>query len=426
MRARCLLLTALGLALAIGPQPAAGALYSSGPVAIGDSFATPAPASPYPATLNVAAEQIVTDVQVRFRNFTHSFPSDVDALLVGPQGQRVLLMSDAGGSEPVVDRDLTFSGSAAEPVPEPIVSGRFRPTDVNEESDDPDLFPSPAPSGPFGGSLSDFNAPDSRGVWSLYVVDDTEEDGGDIESWSLDFSTRRGARTSVGALTSGRENAGPARVLIRRSPPGSGDPLRAARVSYSTGPAPSGSAATPGQDFTAVSGAVDFAAGETEKAVEIPILDDPFHEPSERFELRLTSASGDSEISSYAAAETVSISSDDPPPAAPRLSAAAVQRVLKQRGVVVSARSNFSGAVVATGSIALPRGIAKLVRLKAARGTLTAGARRRLKLGLRPQGVRSLRRAFSRKRTLTAIVRVVATAPSGKKLATTTRIKLKR
>ncbi len=47
-----------------------------------------------------------------------------------------------------------------------------------------------------------------------------------------------------------------------------------------------------GEDYTAVSGTLSFAAGETEKTVHVPVLDDDVDEGSEKFQLRLSNESG--------------------------------------------------------------------------------------------------------------------------------------
>jgi uncharacterized repeat protein (TIGR01451 family) len=54
-------------------------------------------ALPYPST-NVVSGVVglVGNVAVTLSNLNHTFPKDVDVLLVGPQGQKVILMSDAG------------------------------------------------------------------------------------------------------------------------------------------------------------------------------------------------------------------------------------------------------------------------------------------------------------------------------------------
>ncbi|WP_353957823.1 hypothetical protein [Peribacillus sp. NJ4] len=59
---------------------------------------TQGPAAPYPSFINVAGlTGTIAEVTVTLNNMSHTFPADLDILLVGPQGQNVLLMSDAGG-----------------------------------------------------------------------------------------------------------------------------------------------------------------------------------------------------------------------------------------------------------------------------------------------------------------------------------------
>lgn len=164
---------------------------SAGPFANPASITIPnsGVGSPYPSTISVSGVTgTVSRVIVQLFGFNHTFPDDVDVLLVGPGGQRVILLSDAGGSLDVVNVNLTFDDTAASPVPDSaqIVSGTFRPTNIG--SGDP--FAAPAPGAPHGVLLSDFNGVNPNGNWQLYVVDDA---GGDLGSfaggWSLSFFT---------------------------------------------------------------------------------------------------------------------------------------------------------------------------------------------------------------------------------------------
>ena len=69
-------------------------------ITINDSNNPPTIATPYPSTITVAglAGQVITNLTVTLSNFSHTFPSDVSILLVGPQGEVCVLMSDVGGS----------------------------------------------------------------------------------------------------------------------------------------------------------------------------------------------------------------------------------------------------------------------------------------------------------------------------------------
>ncbi len=161
-------------------------------------------ASPYPSPITVSGRTgTISDVNVDLRGLSHTFPDDVAVLLVGPGGQRVVLMSDAGGGDiacggggPVSNVNLTFDSQAVNQLPDTaqISSGTYRPIQGTTNADcgnlRPSPFPAPAPSGPYGTTLSVFNGTAPNGTYSLYVVDDTTPDGGSISGgWSLDLLT---------------------------------------------------------------------------------------------------------------------------------------------------------------------------------------------------------------------------------------------
>jgi extracellular elastinolytic metalloproteinase len=147
-----------------------------------------APSSPYPSTLEVSGlHGTVSKVTVRLYDLSHTFPGDIDVLLVGPGGQRMVLMSDAGGGTDVVNVDVSFDDDAPTLLPAPLVSGTFRPTNLGTAVD---VFPAPAPAAPHGAALSVFNGTDPNGAWSLYVVDDTGQDSGNIVGgWTITITT---------------------------------------------------------------------------------------------------------------------------------------------------------------------------------------------------------------------------------------------
>ncbi len=147
------------------------------------------PASPYPSTVSVSGQTgVITALAVTLNGFSHTFPDDVDILLVSPSGQNALIMSDVGGGTLASGLTLTLDDAAATSLPNngPLVSGTFKPTDVN---DGVEIFPSPAPAPAGGSALSVFNGKDPNGTWSLYVKDDTSGDAGSISGWCLDITT---------------------------------------------------------------------------------------------------------------------------------------------------------------------------------------------------------------------------------------------
>ena len=142
-------------------------------------------ATPYPSTIQISWYQGVTVwVRVHLLELTHSFPSDIDILLVGPQGQNLVLMSQAGGGQSVSDIDLIFDDRAADPLPfaQPIASGTYRPTSYRNKP-----FPPPAPESSGETALSIFEGISPHGTWELYVADRHEHDAGQIAGgWCLE------------------------------------------------------------------------------------------------------------------------------------------------------------------------------------------------------------------------------------------------
>jgi subtilisin-like proprotein convertase family protein len=148
-------------------------------------------AAPYPSTINVSGlAGTISKVTVKLNNVNHTFPDDIDVLLVGPNGQSLILMSDAGGNMDIVNQTITFDDTGT-PIPDAltITTGTYSPADYGGV---PDSFPAPAPQGPFPDPqrLSVFNGTAPNGAWSLYVVDDAEGDSGNIlGGWSLTITT---------------------------------------------------------------------------------------------------------------------------------------------------------------------------------------------------------------------------------------------
>ena len=88
-------------------------------IVINDSVNPPTAASPYPSTNQVTGlgGSIITKVTVELSGFAHGFPSDVDIVLVGPQGQNAVLMGNVGteSAPPPGTRSAPTSGPATPP-----------------------------------------------------------------------------------------------------------------------------------------------------------------------------------------------------------------------------------------------------------------------------------------------------------------------
>ena len=123
-------------------------------------------------------------------------------LLVSPLGQPILVMSDAGGSNAASGVTLKFSDDALLSLPDesPLVSGTFRPSNYGAGQD---TFAAPAPAGPYETALDILRGTDANGTWSLYVMDDTTGNAGNLAGgWSLEFDTLQGVHDLRLASTS--------------------------------------------------------------------------------------------------------------------------------------------------------------------------------------------------------------------------------
>jgi subtilisin-like proprotein convertase family protein len=187
----------------LAPPAQAATLSSSNStqIKIADSlFPDPGLADAYPSHVNVQnLGGNVTDANLKLSGYTHTFPDDVGVLLVGPQGQKALLMSDVGGDHTgtISDVNLTLDDEATNPLPDnsQINSGSYEPTrgTITSTGGDcaaPANFPSPGPAGPYAPNLSAFDGTDPNGIWDLYLIDDCQGDEGQFTGgWSLDITT---------------------------------------------------------------------------------------------------------------------------------------------------------------------------------------------------------------------------------------------
>jgi uncharacterized repeat protein (TIGR01451 family) len=154
---------------------------NSAPIFIPDIGA----ATPYPASITVFTNGVVSKVAVELRGFTHSFPRDVNVLLAGPAGQTTLLEAHAGGPFSVTNLDLSFDDGSSNSLPETaLFSGAFLGTAYSPIDTLPG-FSTPT----YNTSLAVFDGASPNGQWSLYVYDDSQGDDGVInQGWALNFS----------------------------------------------------------------------------------------------------------------------------------------------------------------------------------------------------------------------------------------------
>jgi len=144
-------------------------------------------ASVFPLQVAVSnLEGVVEHVTVQLHGLTHGFVDDLDVLLVGPGGQAVMLLSDAGGGAMANDVEVDFSDEGGVfPTGGILPAGEYQPVNVGTTGDS---FPVATP---YSAALSAFNEVDPNGVWSLYLVDDSTGDAGSLSAgWSLTLQTR--------------------------------------------------------------------------------------------------------------------------------------------------------------------------------------------------------------------------------------------
>ncbi|MEP7339944.1 MAG: choice-of-anchor J domain-containing protein [Acidobacteriota bacterium] len=174
-------------------------------------------ATPYPSALAVAGVTgTVVGVKVKLNGVNHTFPDDLDILLVGPTGAGVILMSDAGGGTDLVNTNLTIAdGSPYMPDATTLLAGgTFAPTNHGTG----DVFSAPAPPIPAGGPLNAlFAGQNPNGTWNLFVTDQFTGDGGSITSWSLELTT-----TSVTPVIASTPFTNATAINLPADPPGSG------------------------------------------------------------------------------------------------------------------------------------------------------------------------------------------------------------
>ena len=118
----------IGAAYIVLP-PNSYSFTNSTPITINDasSSGVPGAAIPYPLSITVAGlSGTLSNATVTLRGFAHTYPHDVGVLLVGPEGQKIVVMANSG-SYAVANATYTFDDHAATGLEEypsgPIVSG---------------------------------------------------------------------------------------------------------------------------------------------------------------------------------------------------------------------------------------------------------------------------------------------------------------
>lgn len=149
--------------------------FSTGQIACASTSSTNIPltisASGAPtvnSTLNIPAGGTISDINITM-NITHTWINDLTAILISPNATQVQLFALPCTSADIQNIVATFddAGSTVVCGTTPGISGTVQPT----------------------GTLSSFNGLSSTGTWTLRIVDAYNQDGGVLNSWSLNVCT---------------------------------------------------------------------------------------------------------------------------------------------------------------------------------------------------------------------------------------------
>lgn len=175
-----LLLPVLGTLGLVSPANAVTTTFTNtNPIGIPDS----GPGNPSPSSVTVSGMGgVVTDVRLTLTNVSHSYAADIDAMLVSPTGQSLMVMSDVQYRG---TRTLTFADGAA--TLGGGGSGTYAPTNLNDNLGGDGFTGGPAASGATTFAAA-FDGIAPNGVWKLFVQDDAAIDSGSIGSWSLEIT----------------------------------------------------------------------------------------------------------------------------------------------------------------------------------------------------------------------------------------------
>ncbi len=125
---------------------------------------------PVTSGIAVADTGVVGDVNVLL-NLTHTYDGDLDIFLIGPNGVRVELSTDNGGTgENFTNTVFDDQAATAITAGTPPYTGSFRPE----------------------GSLATLNGIPANGTWTLEITDDAGGDSGVLLGWSLIVTTPGG------------------------------------------------------------------------------------------------------------------------------------------------------------------------------------------------------------------------------------------
>jgi subtilisin-like proprotein convertase family protein len=147
-------------------------------------------ANPYPSFVVVKGlkQGVIKDVDLHLEGFTHTYPNDLNIMLVAPDGvTSVVVMAGVGGDINADGYTVIFDDEAPGGLTDqtPLQSGSYKPSIVGTPT-----FDAPAPLTGYGTTLSRFDGMDPNGTWTLYVFDGSSPDHGSLAGWSITIRAR--------------------------------------------------------------------------------------------------------------------------------------------------------------------------------------------------------------------------------------------
>ena len=124
----------------------------------------------------------------------HTYVSDLSANLISPSGTTVSLFRNPGDN-------VSFQGCGRDDL---ILSLNDEASQLNSLLSNTCANTTPTINGVFQPrqALSNLNGEDAEGVWTLEIIDEFDEDGGEISSWSLEICTTFPENAIVATSTS--------------------------------------------------------------------------------------------------------------------------------------------------------------------------------------------------------------------------------
>jgi hypothetical protein len=157
--------------------------------------ATSGPATQYPSSIVVSGlSGTVTKVTATMIGLNSASGDDIDAVLSGPNGQNVMLMSDACGVfGDYTSNNFTFDDAAPGFVSNngpclSVADVSLKPSNYLGNAPEPDdLGPSGGPAPPYLNAMSFLAGGSPNGAWRLFMLDDDAGAGVgfDLPAWAL-------------------------------------------------------------------------------------------------------------------------------------------------------------------------------------------------------------------------------------------------